>query len=126
MLNRYIDGGLKAVGIEITAFSSVRQRILPGLSRIDKPGCREMATIATRRRVGGSRRPLLEIALLAAVEAVLAGLDFFFALRRYSNPVLYRGVPVQVAVLDHFAHFEKPRVIGRSWLCLVCRAHAAL
>ena len=79
-----------------------------------------------RRRVGGSRLPLLEIALLAAIEAVLAGLDFFFALRSYSNPVLYRGVPVQIAVLDDLAHFEKSRVIGRGWLCLVCRAHAAL
>jgi hypothetical protein len=69
---------------------------------------------------------LLEIAALAAVEAVLAGLDFFFALRRYSNPMLHRGVPVQIAVLDYLAHFEKPRVIGRSWLCLVCRAHAAV
>ena len=85
-----------------------------------------MATVATRRRGGGSRLPLLEIAVLPAVEAVLAGLDFFFALRSYNNSVLYRGVPVQIAVLDDLAHFEKPRVIGRSWLCLVCRAHAAL
>jgi hypothetical protein len=33
---------------------------------------------------------------------------------------------VQIAVLDDLAHFEKSRVIGRGWLCLVCRAHAAL
>jgi hypothetical protein len=101
---------LKAFGIEIPAFTSVRRQILPGLlascvfffsySRLDKPGVSEMVTVETRRRVGGNRLPLLEIALLAAVEAVLAGLDFFFALRSYSNPVLCRGVPVQIAVLD--------------------------
>ena len=85
-----------------------------------------MVTVARRGRGGESLLTLLEIALLAAVKAVLAGLDFFFALRSYSNPMLYLRVPVQIAVLNDLAHFEKPRVIGRSWLCLICRAHAAL
>jgi hypothetical protein len=33
---------------------------------------------------------------------------------------------VQIAVLDYLAHFEEARVLGRGWLCFVCRAHAAL
>lgn len=57
---------------------------------------------------------------------MLARLDFFFALRSHSNPVLDLAVPVQIAVLDYLAHFEEARVLGRGWLCFVCRAHAAL
>jgi hypothetical protein len=66
-----------------------------------------------------------EIAVFATVEAALARLDFFFALWGHSNPVLYRRIPVQIAVPDDFADFEKPRVAGRSWLSLACRAHTA-
>lgn len=69
---------------------------------------------------------LLEIAVLAAVEAVLVRCDSLFTLRGHGNPMLYRRVPVQIAILDDLADFEKPRVIRRSWLCLARRAHTAL
>jgi len=68
----------------------------------------------------------LKITVLAAVEAVLAWPDSLFALRGDGNPVLDRRIPVQIAILDDLADCEKPRVIGQSWLCFVCRAHAAL
>ena len=75
---------------------------------------------------GGGLPLLLEIAVLAAVEAALVRLDSLFTLRGHGDPMLYRRVPVQIAVLDDLADFEKPRVFRRSWLCLACRAHTAL
>ena len=62
----------------------------------------------------------------AVVAAFLAGLDFFFALGSHRDPVLDRRIPVQVAVLNSLTDFELPRVVGWIWLCLVCRAHAAM
>ena len=76
--------------------------------------------------LGICRAKALEIVVLAAVEAVLAALDSFFALRGHSHPVLYRRIPVQITVLDDLAHFEKSRVIGRGWLGLACIAHVAI
>ena len=69
---------------------------------------------------------LLEFAVIAAVEAVLVGLDSLFTLRGHGDPMLYRRVEVQIAVLDDLADFEKSRIIRRSWLCLACRAHTVL
>ena len=83
--------------------------------------------MAAMRKCAGSRTPLLlEFGVLAVVEAVLVRLDLLFTLRGHGDPMLYRQVPVQIAVLDDLADFEKPRVIRRSWLCLACRAHTAL
>ena len=66
------------------------------------------------------------IGVLTVVEAVLTWLDSLFALRSDGNPVFDRRIPVQIAVFDHVPDLERPRIIGRRWLRLVCRAHAAL
>jgi hypothetical protein len=91
-------------------------------------GCGQcLLSMAAMRKCAGRRTSLLlEVAVLAAVEAVLVRLDSLFTLRGHGDPMLYRRVPVQIAILDDLAYFEKPRVILRSWHCLVCRAHTAL
>ena len=88
------------------------QLVVPGRAAL--AGCREADSL------------LLEFAVLAAVEAVLVRFDSLLTLRGHGDPMLYRRVEVQVAVLDDLADFEKPRIIRRSWLCLVCGAHTAL
>ena len=91
-----------------------------GLRQSQPPG------VSPKRSRWEQRRLWLEIAVFAAVEAVLVGPDSFFTLRGHSNPVLYRRIPVQITVLDDLADFEKSRVMGRSWLCLACIAHVAI
>ena len=108
-----------------------RSQLLPAERHWPSGSVRSCAVSSTVgrdvRKCAGRRSPLLlEFAVLAAVEAVPVGLDSLFTLRGHSDPMLYRRVPVQIAVLDDLADFEKPRVIRRSWLCLTCRAHTAL
>src|SRR4029434_9832853 len=81
---------------------------------------RSMPTEYGMGKCAGRRTPLLlEIAVLAVVEAVLVRLDSLFTLRGHGDPMLYRRVPMQIAVLDDLADFEKPAVLRRMCLSLV-------
>jgi len=89
-------------------------------SAVGKPGP------PARETLRSLLRDPLDITVLAAVEAVLVAADSFFALWGHSHPVLYRRIPVQIAVLNDLADFEKSRIIGRRWLCLACLTHAVV
>jgi len=79
------------------------------------------AALADLPLVTGSGLPVFGSIPLKAFVA-----DSFFALWGHRHPVLYRRIPVQIAVLNDLADFEKSRIIGRRWPCLVCLTHATL